>query len=69
MGRVGSALDNAACESFHSTLKVEYVYRRTFATKAEAIRDITGWITGKRLRAIRARPRRLLGSAGTGNPP
>jgi transposase InsO family protein len=46
MGRVGSAPDNAACESFHSTLKVEYVYRRTFAIKAEAIRDITAWITG-----------------------
>jgi putative transposase len=46
MGRVGSALDNAACESFHSTLNVEYVYRRTFATKAEAIGDITAWITG-----------------------
>lgn len=36
MGRVGSALDNAAAESFHSVLKVEYVHRHTFATRAEA---------------------------------
>ena len=28
MGRVGSALDNAAAESFNSLIKVEYIHRR-----------------------------------------
>ena len=36
MGRVGPALDNAVSESFNSVLKVEYVHRHTFATRAEA---------------------------------
>ncbi|WP_179859977.1 IS3 family transposase [Streptomyces sp. 1222.2] len=31
MGRVGSALDNAAAESFNSLVKVEYIHRRPFA--------------------------------------
>ncbi|MEU2718474.1 DDE-type integrase/transposase/recombinase [Streptomyces sp. NPDC007205] len=31
MGRVGSALDNAAAESFHSSIKVEYIHRHRFA--------------------------------------
>jgi putative transposase len=44
MGRVGSALDNAAAESFHSVLKVEYVHRHTFATRAEARLKIATWI-------------------------
>ncbi|TQS02008.1 DDE-type integrase/transposase/recombinase [Microbispora bryophytorum] len=35
MGRVGCALDNAAAESFNSTLKVELVHRHCFATRAE----------------------------------
>jgi transposase InsO family protein len=46
MGRVGSALDNAAAESFHSTIKVEYIYRHRFATRAEARIKIATWITG-----------------------
>ncbi|MEU8927985.1 integrase core domain-containing protein, partial [Kitasatospora sp. NPDC048545] len=46
MGRVGSALDNAAAESFHSTIKVEYLHRRRFATRAEARIKIATWITG-----------------------
>ncbi|MET7520223.1 integrase core domain-containing protein [Streptomyces sp. NPDC005480] len=44
MGRVGSALDNAAAESFHSVLKVEYVHRQRFATRAEARLKTATWI-------------------------
>jgi putative transposase len=44
MGRVGSALDNAAAESFHSVLKVEYVHRHTFATRPEARLKTATWI-------------------------
>jgi transposase InsO family protein len=43
MGRVGSALDNAAAESFNSTLKVEFVHRHRFATRAEARIKIATW--------------------------
>ncbi|MEC4021132.1 integrase core domain-containing protein [Streptomyces sp. H27-D2] len=46
MGRVGSALDNAAAESFNSTIKVEYIHRHTFATRTEARLKIATWITG-----------------------
>jgi putative transposase len=45
MGRVGSALDNAAAESFHSSIKVEYIHRHRFATRAEARLKIATWIT------------------------
>ncbi|SNT53602.1 Integrase core domain-containing protein, partial [Streptosporangium subroseum] len=44
MGRVGCALDNAAAESFNSTLKVEYVHRHRFRTRAEARLRIATWI-------------------------
>jgi putative transposase len=44
MGRVGSALDNAAAESFNSTLKVEFVHRQHFKTQAEARIKIATWI-------------------------
>jgi putative transposase len=44
MGRVGSALDNAAAESFNSTIKVEYIHRHRFATRAEARLKISTWI-------------------------
>lgn len=44
MGRVGSALDNAAAESFNSTLKTEFVYRHFFPTRAHARRQIGAWI-------------------------
>ena len=44
MGRVGSALDNAAAESFNSTLKVEFVHRHRFATRTEARIRIVTWI-------------------------
>ncbi|MCX4537660.1 IS3 family transposase [Streptomyces sp. NBC_01669] len=45
MGRVGSALDNAAAESFNSLIKVEYIHRHQFATRAEARLKIATWIT------------------------
>jgi transposase InsO family protein len=44
MGRVASALDNAVADSFNYTLKTESVRRRTFATRAEARRQIGAWI-------------------------
>ena len=46
MGRTGSALDNAVSEAFHSTIKVEYIYRHRFATRAEAIEKISAWLDG-----------------------
>lgn len=36
MGRVGSCFDNAAAESFFSTLEHEVLFRHHFSTKAEA---------------------------------
>lgn len=45
MGRVGSCFDNAVSEAFNSVLKVEYVHRRTFATRTEARIRIATWIT------------------------
>ncbi|MEV0535871.1 IS3 family transposase [Kitasatospora sp. NPDC050463] len=45
MGRVGSALDNAAAESFNSLIKVEYIHWHTFATRAEARIKIATWIS------------------------
>jgi transposase InsO family protein len=45
MGRVGSCFDNAVSEAFNSILKVEYVHRYTFATRAEARLKIATWIT------------------------
>jgi putative transposase len=44
MGRVGCALDNAAAESFNSTLTVEFVHRHRFATRAEARIRVATWI-------------------------
>lgn len=45
MGRVGSCFDNAVSEAFNSVLKVEYVHRHTFATRAAARIRIATWIT------------------------
>ena len=36
MSRKGNCLDNAVCESFFHTLKVECVYTQEFATREEA---------------------------------
>jgi transposase InsO family protein len=44
MGRVGSALDNAAAESFNSTLEWELLARRHFATKAQARTEVAQFI-------------------------
>ena len=44
MGRVGCALDNAAAESFFSTLQHELISRRRWHTRDQARRDIAVWI-------------------------
>jgi putative transposase len=44
MGRVGSALDNAVIESWHSTLEFELRRMHHFTTKAEARRRVAAWI-------------------------
>jgi putative transposase len=44
MGRVGSALDNAAAESWNSTLEHELLSRHHFATKDQARRAIAVFI-------------------------
>jgi len=46
MGRVGNALDNAASESFFSTLEFECLRKHNFATKAQARRVVANWIDG-----------------------
>lgn len=44
MSRKGNCYDNAAMESFWSTLKLELVYRRCFQTRAQARTDIFDYI-------------------------
>jgi transposase InsO family protein len=44
MGRVGSALDNAAAESFNSTLEHELLSRRHFETTDQARREVARFI-------------------------
>jgi putative transposase len=44
MGRVGSALDNAVIESWHSTLEFELRQLEHFATKAQARQRVAAWI-------------------------
>jgi hypothetical protein len=46
MGGVGSALDNAASESFFSTLEFECLRKHHFATKAQARLVVANWIDG-----------------------
>jgi putative transposase len=43
MGRVGSCFDNAAAESFFSTLEHEVLSRHTFTTKAQARKIVLAW--------------------------
>ena len=44
MGRVGSALDNAASESWNSTLEHELLSRNRFETKDQARRAVARFI-------------------------
>lgn len=44
MGRVGSCFDNAASESFHSTLEFELLRKHHFATRAEARVAVAAYI-------------------------
>lgn len=44
MGRTGVCWDNAMSESFWATLKTEFYDRRTWATRAEARREVARWI-------------------------
>jgi len=44
MGRTGSALDNAAAESFNSTVEFELLRGNVFATREQARRAVAGWI-------------------------
>ena len=46
MSRRGNCYDNAAMESFWSTLKLELVYRREFASHLEARTEIFDYIEG-----------------------
>src|SRR3954467_6521333 len=44
MGRVGSALDNAVIESWHSTLEFELRRDARFVTGAQARQEVAAWI-------------------------
>jgi putative transposase len=44
MGRPGSALDNAAIESWHSTLTFELLHLEHFATRVQARWRVAAWI-------------------------
>ena len=46
MGRTGVCWDNAAAESFWSTLKSEYYQRHAFGTIAAARQGVYAWIDG-----------------------
>ena len=46
MGRRGSALDNAACESAIASFKTELVHRRSFRSRDAAREEVFRWIEG-----------------------
>lgn len=45
MSKKGDPYDNACIESFHATIKKECIYRRRFATRAQAIKVIHSYIS------------------------
>jgi len=45
-GSIGDCYDNAVCESFHSTLKREYVNRRPWPTRTELKTGVFSYIEG-----------------------
>jgi transposase InsO family protein len=55
MGRVASAADNAAIESFHSLLQKNVLNTRRWETKEELRRAIVTWIERKYHRQRRKR--------------
>jgi putative transposase len=46
MGATGVSSDNSVAESWFGTMKRELAYRRRWATRAEARRDLIRWIEG-----------------------
>ena len=46
MGATGVCWDNSVAESWFGTMKRELAYRRNWATRAEARRDLIRWIEG-----------------------
>ncbi|MEM5018703.1 IS3 family transposase [Metabacillus indicus] len=44
MSRKGNPYDNACIESFHATIKKEWIYRKRFTTREEAVRSINYYI-------------------------
>jgi len=62
MGATGVCWDNAAAESFFGTLKRELAHKRTWATRADARRDLIRWIEGW------FNPKRLHSSIGYRSP-
>ncbi|MGZ6669929.1 MAG: transposase [Solirubrobacteraceae bacterium] len=46
IGSVGDCYDNAVCEAFHASLKKERIYRRSWATRADARAAIFEYIEG-----------------------
>jgi hypothetical protein len=73
MGRVGSALDNAVIDSWHSTLEFELRGLEHFATKAQARRRshaslaFTHTASEKTRNVNQQQPALLTGSAASGN--
>ncbi len=45
VGATGVCWDNAMAESFWASLKIEFYYRRTWPSKAEAKREVARWIS------------------------
>jgi putative transposase len=45
MSKKGDPYDNACIESFHATIKKDLIYRRKFATRAEAMKAINYYIS------------------------